>query len=450
MPIKAKVTRRKFLIGCSAAIAALAGARLTHLAFAEPDSNGYNDEILVAVFLRGGWDALNVVPPLDGPDRGYYEEARANLNVPANVLLHLNNQFGLHPALAPLFNLYQAGHLALVHAAGLMEDTRSHFDAQQFIELGTPGVKTTATGWITRHLQSAPNLPPSIFLPALSAGNAQAQSLLGSNEAAAMVSPDSFSIGGNWRWGDAQRAALRALYTGDNWLYGAGTQTLNTLDVIEAAGVGHYTPANGAVYPDGSFGNNLQTVAQLIKANLGLRTATIDLGGWDTHEYEGDGGGGYLANNQLVPMGQALAAFYTDLSNAACAQDFTRKLTVVVMSEFGRRLRENANHGTDHGHGNVMFVLGGSVNGGQVYGQWPGLANNQLYQSTDLAVTTDYRRVLAEIVTKRLGNPNLATVFPGYAGYTPLGLVRGNGASTPPPPGAYNIYLPLVSNAACS
>ena len=449
MPTKPKVTRRQFLMGCSAAIAAMAGARLTHLAFAEPSSNGYNDEILVAVFLRGGWDALNVIPPLAGADRGYYEENRPALNVPVASLLHLNGQFGMNQALAPLYNLYQAGHLAVVHAVGLMEDTRSHFDAMQYIELGTPGVTTTATGWITRHLQSAPNLPPTIFLPALSVGSGQAESLLGSNEAAAMSSPGSFTIGGHWRWGDPQRAALRALYTGDNWLYAAGTQTLNTLDVVEAANVGNYVPANGAVYPNGSFGDNLKTVAQLAKANLGLRAATIDLGGWDTHQYEGDGGGGYLANNQLTPLGQGLAAFYADLSNAACALDYTRKLTVVVMSEFGRRLKENANHGTDHGHGNVMFVLGGNVNGGQVFGHWPGLANNQLYQSTDLAVTTDYRRVLSEIVTKRLGNPNLSAVFPGYAGYTPLGILNG-GSVAAPPPGPYNIYLPVVVNSTCS
>src|SRR5262249_48831136 len=151
--------------------------------------------------------------------------------------------------------------------------------------------------------------------PALSAGSGQAESLLGSNEAAAMFGPSDFSIDGNWKWGDPQRAALRAIYTGDNWLYQAGTRTLDTLDVIEAAGVGNYTPAKGVTYPGGSFGDNLQTVAQLIKANLGLRAATIDLGGWDTHEYEGDGGGGYLANNQLTPLGQGLAAFYADLSN---------------------------------------------------------------------------------------------------------------------------------------
>jgi uncharacterized protein (DUF1501 family) len=189
----------------------------------------------------------------------------------------------------------------------------------------------------------------------------------------------------------------------------------------------------------------------MIKADLGLRVATVDLGGWDTHENQGDGAGGYLASNQLAPMGQALAAFYQDLSNAACAQDYTRKLTLVVMSEFGRRLRENANHGTDHGHGNAMFVMGGSVNGGQVYGNWPGLANHQLYDGADLAVTTDYRRVLSEIVTKRLGNPDLASVFPGYAGYTPMNIFAGSDPSSPPvsPPGPYRQFLPIVTASDC-
>ncbi len=445
-----KFTRRQFLQGCSAAIAAMAGARLTHVAFADPAApSSYNSEILVVVFLRGGWDALNVFPPLADPDRGYYEAARQYLKVPIAQALSLNGQLGMHPSLSALYPLYQAGHLAVVQAVGLHEDTRSHFDAMQYMELGTPGIKTTGSGWITRHLQSATNLPPEIFLPALSAGSSQAVSLLGSTEAAAMTSPSAFTINGHWQWGGPQRTALRGLYSGSHWLYEAATRTLDTLDLVESAASGTYTPANGAVYPNNSFGNNLKTIAQLIKAELGLRVATIDLGGWDTHENQGDGSGGYLATTQLAPMAQALAAFYTDLSNAACAQDYTRKLTLVVMSEFGRRLKENANRGTDHGHGNAMLVLGGNVNGGQVYGAWPGLHNDQLYDHTDLAVNTDYRRVLSEIVTKRLQNPNLDQVFPDYTGYAPLGLIKGGSGSAPPLDGPYRVFLPIAFNNYC-
>jgi uncharacterized protein (DUF1501 family) len=447
---KSTLTRRQFLQGCSAAIAAMAGARLTHIAFADPAAPGsYNSEIMVVVFLRGGWDALNVFPPIAGPDRAHYEANRPFLRLPVNQALALTGQLGMHPALAPLYPLYQAKHLAIVQAVGLEEDTRSHFDAMQYMELGTPGVKTTGSGWITRHLQSAGSLPPEILLPALSAGTSQAVSLLASTEAAAMTSPSAFTLNGHWQWGSSQRAALRSLYTGGNWLHEAAARTLNTLDVVETAASGTYTPANGAVYPTGSFGNNLKTIAQLIKADLGLRVATIDLGGWDTHENQGDGAGGYLSTTQLTPLAQGLAAFYTDLSNQACAQDYTRKLTLVLMSEFGRRLRENANRGTDHGHGSAMLVLGGNVNGGQVYGAWPGLHNDQLYDRADLAITTDYRRVLSEIVTKRLQNPNLDYVFPDYTGYSPLGLIKGAAGTALPPAGPYRLFLPLTAKDYC-
>src|SRR3990172_6454183 len=291
MPKERRVTRRQFLMGCSAAIAAMAGARLTHVAFADPlAAGGYNDEILVAIFLRGGWDALNVIPPIAGDDRGYYEAARPALAGPVagpGAALPLNAQLGLHPALAPLLPFYQAGHLAVVHAVGHTEDSRSHFDSMQYIELGTPGIKTTATGWISRHLQSAPNLPPSIFMPAMSAGSSLTTSLLGSPDAVAMSSASGFSLGSNWQWGASQRSALRELYQGSSWLHAAGSETLDALDVIETATGDNYTPSNGAVYPPGSFGNSLKAVAQMIKAGVGLRAATIDLGGWDTHEHQG-------------------------------------------------------------------------------------------------------------------------------------------------------------------
>ncbi len=443
-----KLSRRQFLVGCSSAIAAMAGARLTGLAFANPEEqSAYNQDILVVVFLRGGWDALNVIMPVSGADRGLYQAARSELQVPVSgqgAALYLDGKFGMHPALGPLHDLYTGGKLAIVHAVGLTSDTRSHFDAMQFIELGTPDEKSISSGWITRHLESAPNLPPSILMPALSAGNSQPISLLGSYEAVAMDSPGDFSFKGDWYYKDMQRAALRKMYNGDQWLYQAGTQTLDAVDLIESANPGSYTPENGAVYPNGSFGSNLQTIAQMIKLDVGLRVATIDLGGWDTHEGQGDGSGGYLAG-LLTDLAEGMSAFYTDLDSGGASSHASRT-TLLVMSEFGRRLRENFNHGTDHGHGSAMLLLGGPVNGGKVYGSWPGLAVDQLYDRADLAVTTDYRRVVSEVLTARLGNPNLDYVFPGYQGYTPMGLVLdGNG---PPPNLDQKVYLPGVMRGA--
>jgi uncharacterized protein (DUF1501 family) len=340
--------------------------------------------------------------------------------------------------MAPLYDLYQARKLAVVHAVGLTADTRSHFDAMQFIELGTPGVKTTGQGWITRHLQTAPDLPATILMPAVSAGGSTAMSLLGSVEAISMTSANSFDLSGYWATEQEQRTALRRIYDGDTWLYQAGLQTLDAVDTMEYLNPGNYTPENGAQYPSGSFGDQLKALAQLIKLNVGMRVATIDLGGWDTHENQGDNAGGYLAD-LLNRLASGLAAFYTDLDGAGSA-NYTSRLNVVVQSEFGRRLKENFSHGTDHGHGSVMLVLGGGVNGGQVYGSWPGLAASQLYDGNDLQVTTDYRRVLSELLIRRLGNPNITEVFPGYTGYSPMNIVTW---SAPIPGLDVQAFLPM-------
>jgi len=342
----------------------------------------------------------------------------------------------------PFTDLYTAGKLAVIHAAGLTDDTRSHFEAMEFMELGTPGVKTSGSGWLTRHLQSATNLPDQIVMPALSAGNALATSLLGSQEAIAMSDPDSFSFYGNWRYRDAQHTALRHMYTGDTWLHEAGTQTLNALDVVESSNPENYTPANGAQYPGGSFGNNLQVIAQMIKLPVGLRVATVDIGGWDTHENQGDGAGGYFAS-LVSQLAQGLAALHTDLDGAGDA-NFTDRLTVVVQTEFGRRLRENGSGGTDHGHGHAILVLGGNVNGGQVFGTWPGLSPEQLDSRLDLAITTDYRQILSEILIRRLGNPYLGVVFPEYRDYEPLGIVQGPDLTPIYDVPAYSIYVPTL------
>lgn len=450
MPNK-PVTRRNFMRGCSSAIAAMAGSRLTMTAFADPNEEP-NQEILVIVFLRGGCDGLNFVPPIAGDDRGYYESERSNLAIPTtgteaalplsgmNGSLHLQVALGLHPAAAPLFDLYQNGNLAIVHAAGLDYNNRSHFDMMDYIERGTPGNKTTATGWLTRHLQSAPNLPAQIIAPSMAMGSSSPASLLGSRETITLSSFSSFNLDtGPWRWQDAQRTALRKLYTGSTWLDEAGLQTLNAVDIIESKDTSNYTPANGVVYPNGTLGDTLQRIAQTIKFQIGLRIATVDMGGWDTHEYQGDNGSGYFSSGLVGPLSEALAAFYADLDG----DNYTNRVTVVVMSEFGRKLIRNASGGTDHGHGNVMFVLGGQVNGG-LYGTWPGLVSQNLYEGRDLAITTDYRRVLSEILIRRLENPNLGIVFPGYGNYSPLGIMQGTDLTPVYEVPSYEVYLPSV------
>ena len=403
-----KLTRRNFLQGCSAAIAAMAGARLTNVAFAQQNSP---TDTLVVVFLRGGWDALNVVTPIEGDDRGYYETARPDIKI--SNLLPLNDQFGMHPALAPLHGMYQDGKMAVVHAVGLNYDTRSHFDAQEFIELGTPGSKSTTSGWITRHLQGS---GVGTILPALSTSGAPS-SLLNFTPTVNLNDPADFS---QWDNGLAksQQAALRQMYGGETLLHRAGLRTLESLDIVSPLVEQEYRPSNGAQYGDDEISQQLKTVARMIKLEAGLRVATVDYGGWDTHEYQNDGDGGYLAD-QLRNLANGLSNFYLDLDSG-----YSERISVVVISEFGRRLVQNEDYGTDHGHGNVMFTLGGGVNGGQVYGAWPGLHNDQLYDHADLAITTDYRQVLSELLTRRMGEANIANIFPGFAPAGEMGIFR--------------------------
>jgi uncharacterized protein (DUF1501 family) len=421
----ADTTRRSFMMGCSAAIAAMAGSRLSFAAFGDPDASR---EVLVTIFLRGGADLLSLVAPIDGADRGHYLAARPQLALPVSgdgALLPVGAQFGLHAAAAPLHTLFQGGKVAIVHACGMNVDTRSHFDAQEFIELGTPGTRSIATGWITRHLRTAPGMPAGALMPSLAVGNAQPTSLLGDRETVSMDDPDDFDIGtGPWLWRDAQRLALRRLYgRGDSAAHRAGIQAMNAMDLVEAFAGDDVPPANGAVYPDTDFGRHMRMIGQIIRLGIGLRAVTIDLGGWDTHENQAYGAGGWFGDLTGSLTG-AMAALYRDLDDGV-ADPLSAHLTVVVLSEFGRRVRENADRGTDHGHGNPIVVLGGSVNGG-LYGAWPGLAPDALYDGADVAVTTDYRRVLSEIVVRRFRNPYLSQVFPGYAGYSPLGVVQGS------------------------
>lgn len=420
-------SRRSFLQGCSAAIAAMAGARFNTLAFGDPLA-GANNEILISIFLRGGMDGLNLVPPIAGADRGIYQAARPNIQIPvtgANRALPLNSQFGLHPAAAPLLEIWQDGKLGIVQNVGMQTVVnKSHFDAMQFIELGTPGQKTISTGWITRHLQTATNLPTSIVMPSLAVGDLQPTSLLGHLETVNMSDPGNFNVGnGPWLWRHAQRTALRNMFEADStWLHNAGLSAIDAMDIVELNVTGAYTPANGAVYPEGQFGDQMKVLAQMIKLDLGLQVATVDVGGWDTHDQEGDNGTGYFAT-MIGELSAGIGALYADLSGAG-ASNYVNRLTLTVQSEFGRELPENNDHGTEHGYGSVMLVLGGHVNGG-LHGSWTGLSSGVLVDGTDVPVTTDYRRVLSEILIRRFGNNNLGAIFPNYTGYAPLGVVQG-------------------------
>ena len=424
-------SRRKFVCGCSAAIAAMSGSSIGRLAFGAP---GTNDDALVIVFLRGGMDGLSFMAPSNGhPDRGFYEASRPSVKLPNGSMLHLGNGFGTHPSAAPIGAAWNDGNLAFVHACGLTtESTRSHFDAQEYMELGTPGILSTGTGWLTRHIESADNLPAQIVMPSLAVGSFSPSSLRGSIDSVNMSEPSSFNIDeGPSLWAPLHKTYLRNLYEdGNSQIHLAGVQALDAIDVISNA-TGGYTPANGSAtfYNNASsFGDNMSLIAQMLKnSELGLRVATVDLGGWDTHNDQTYNGVDGVFNDRISRLCNGLGGFYRDLDTGGGASPLDRT-TVVVMSEFGRRLPENGDRGTDHGHGNLMVVMGGKVNGG-VHGVWPGLANGQLFDGNDLAVTTDYRRVLSEILVRRLGNPKIEEIFPAYGfqyqNEGPLGVVEG-------------------------
>lgn len=428
-------TRRGFVVGCSAAIAHLASARFTSVLFAGQPADPA--DTLVVLYLRGGADGLSIVFPTDGPDRAFYETARPALKVAPSGLngaLDLGslgawggNQFGLHPGCGPLHELWQDGRVAFVHAAGMPTGSRSHFDTQFQMELGTPGISSTTSGWLTRLFTTHPGLPPGLVMPAISASSTQANAWLGSDFAVTLASRDDFLLNtGPSAYRSSMKIALRDLLeNGASGLHASGLAALDASTLVEqnVPSAASYVPANGAVYPSGSYGNALKLIAQLVKLEIGLRGASLDLGGWDTHNGQGTAVAGNYFWNKMVELSQGLQALYLDLDGAP--SNFTGRLTVVVMSEFGRRLKENADTGTDHGHGSLMMVVGGAVKGG-LYGAWPGLASGQLFDNADLAVANDYRRVLSEIAEHRFGNPHWQQIFPGYGGYAPLGLFQNS------------------------
>ncbi len=363
------------------------------------DAPSPRKKILVAIFQRGAVDGLNVVVPHG--EQSYYD-LRPTIAIPrpngtSESAIDLDGFFGLHPSLSPLKPIYDAGQLAIVQAVGSPDPTRSHFDAQDFMESGTPGRKATSDGWLNRALPIAKGTSPA---RAVCMGAQLPRSLRGRNDALAINNLNDFQVR------DARGAAtFESMYakTGDKVLNGTGRETFDAVKLMQSIQKQSYTPANSATYPKVRFGDAMQQIARLIKADVGLEVAFTDVGGWDTHVNEA----GQLTR-LLKEFGEALGAFYQDLG------DRMADVAVVTMSEFGRTAKENGDRGTDHGHANVMLAFGGGVKGGKVYGDWPGLQGEQLYENRDLNLTTDFRDVLGELVTRHLGNRQLANVFPGY------------------------------------
>lgn len=377
-------------------------------------------DVLVCVFQRGGADGLSTLVPFGD---GAYRASRPTLGIrepsaTAGSAVDLDGFFGLHPSLAPLKELYDDGALAPIHAAGSPDDTHSHFDAMDFMERGTPGSKSLTTGWIGRHLSTLDTGNDSPFR-AVGVGRLVQASLRGPVPATALQSIADYHLKG-LKGSESELArfqsSLSSLYPGGDFLDTQARQTFEAVETLARSNPGTYEPQNGADYPESDFGMAMQQVAQLIKADLGLEVACVDIGGWDTHAAQG-GSTGMLAG-LLSDLAAGLHAFYADMA------DRMAHITVVTMSEFGRRVKENASGGTDHGHGNCMFLLGGGVLGGKVHGDWPGLGADRLYGPGDLAITTDFRTVLAELVERRLGNPKVNEIFPGFAKPAYLGVVR--------------------------
>jgi uncharacterized protein (DUF1501 family) len=373
------------------------------------DAPSPRKKILVAIFQRGAVDGLNVVVP-HGEER--YYALRPSIAIPRpdstpDSAIDLDGFFGLHPSLRPLKPIYDSGRMAIVHAVGSPDPTRSHFDAQDYMESGTPGRKATSDGWLNRAI---PNAKESALqkspVRAVSMSADLPRALRGHNDAVAINNLNDFQV-------RDPRGSLsfESMYAGtlDKVLNGTGRETFDAVKLMQSIQKQTYTPANGSKYPGGRLGQSMQQIARLIKADVGLEVAFTDVGGWDTHvnEVAQKPSQGQLAN-LLNDFGQSIAAFYQDLG------DRMADVTVVTMSEFGRTARENGNRGTDHGHANVMFAIGGDINGGKVHGEWPGLAEEQLYENRDLNLTTDFRDVLGELVTRHLGNRQIANVFPGY------------------------------------
>ncbi len=409
MPFDA--SRRIFLRGASAAAVGI-GFGPSALMSRTARAAGAGQKVFVQIFIRGGVDTLNMVVPYG--ESAYYD-IRGAIAIPrpgqAGGALRLDDTFGLHPSLSGLMPLWSQGRLAIVDAVGNNELTRSHFDAQDFMETGTPGNKSTSTGWLDRAIKM---IPGSAVSEAVAFQGQLPRSFMGPEPVlvASNLTTFNLKVGSNWR--TEAETALRGMYGSRQDAIGkVGRETFEAIDTIVRSPVLSTPPANGAVYPNVSIGNSLRQSAAIIKAGLGTRTIFVSVGGaFDTHS-------GQLAAHltELPRIGDSLAAFAQDLGG------LMDDVVVMMVSEFGRTAFVNGSAGTDHGSAKAVFVLGGAVQGGRILGRWPGLANSQLFQTRDLASTTDFRDVYAEVARKHLGLTDMATLFPGYSPGAGVGLL---------------------------
>lgn len=364
--------------------------------------------VLITIFQRGAVDGLNMIVPFG--ERDYYT-ARPTLAIArpgaADAAIDLDGFFGLHPRLAPLKPLYDAGQLAIVHACGSPDGTRSHFDAQDYMETATPGVKSTEDGWLNRYLHAREHQAATPFR-AVALAPQLPRALHGIEPALAIGQIAQFGIRPG-RAGDMVQSSFESEYAAaaESVLHSTGREAFDAVRMLKAANPGQYAPANGAQYPRSAFGEALRQIAQLIRSDVGLEIAFAESGNWDHHANEG-AATGQLAT-RLDDLARGIAALVRDLG------DRMQDVVVLTMSEFGRAVVENGSRGTDHGHGNAMMILGGGVKGGKVYGRWPGLAPGQRYEGRDLSVTTDFRSVFSEVVRGHLGLNDTSGVFPGFA-----------------------------------
>lgn len=415
------LSRRQFIRGSIETAALLSVYKAfsgIDLAFGGEVDSTQNPGLLL-VFLRGGCDGLNLLVPMNDKDYGIYRAARPNLGLEVtgkNALINLDGKFGLHPSAAKLGELFQQKSLAMVHAVGMTGANRSHFDCQLLMEQGVSVKGATNSGWASRYVGGI-KLPDPKALAAITVGPLLDQSLFGLASATALENPSRFDLAGPKPLQSEMVKALSRIYGDrkDRRLV-TGQAILNSIGTFEKFNLQQYNSSDKGGYPDGELADRLRATSWLFKNLPNLTVATVSMGGWDTHRYQGNGAEGRFA--QLVSqLSSSVYAFYDDFMRSN-----KKPPTVVVMTEFGRRLKENANRGTDHGHGSIMIALGPKIKGGQVFGRWPGLANDELFERADLQITTDYRAVIGEILASGNSKLNRGEIFPRFKPGVPLGI----------------------------